>query len=259
VTGDICSLYWEVNNEILTDCAKFLEDNRSEFLNFYNKLGDEKSKQHMTAFFNQKVSGKMEYLSELWEENEYYDKKIVNFSKIHTFIDCGAYDGDSYKSFLENYKSNLDKEYEGNALLLEPDEKNYEKLLANFPCTEKINCFKIGAWHEKDLLAFKGELEVSSAISENGDRVIEVDTIDNLVGDKGTEFIKMDIEGAELNALQGAENTIKKFKPTLAICVYHKKDDLLTIPQYLHSVCPEYKFYLRAHGKYCHNLILYAV
>jgi hypothetical protein len=79
------------------------------------------------------------------------------------------------------------------------------------------------------------------------------------VGDGRVDFIKMDIEGSELNALQGAQNTIRKYKPILAICVYHKKNDLLTIPAYIHSICPEYKFYLRAHSKYSQELVLYAV
>lgn len=95
-------------------------------------------------------------------------------------------------------------------------------------------------------------------ICESAEEVIEVDTIDNIVEEKVT-FIKMDVEGAELEALQGASKTIIKNKPTLAICVYHKREDLITIPQYIKELVPEYKLYLRGHFIYASELVLYAV
>jgi len=69
----------------------------------------------------------------------------------------------------------------------------------------------------------------------------------------------MDIEGSELNALKGAEAVIRKYHPVLAVCVYHKKEDLLEIPQYIKSLYPGYKLYLRTYSKYCQELVLYAV
>lgn len=68
----------------------------------------------------------------------------------------------------------------------------------------------------------------------------------------------MDIEGSELRALMGSEETIKKYKPKLAICIYHKREDLITIPQYIKIIVPEYKLYLRAHFPYVSETVLYA-
>lgn len=256
VNEDIFSIHFV--DEKAPDILKFCNDNIVGLSDFYESLYDEKSKEHMTAFFNQKISGKMECLKDIWEENQYYDKDIVDFSRIHSFVDCGAYDGDSYKSFLENYRQNMAQEYDGKAYLLEPDVNNYEKLSRSFNGAHNVSCLKLGAWDKKDTLHFSMD-GTSSGISESGDNSVEVDAIDNLVGDGRVDFIKMDIEGSELNALQGAQNTIRKYKPILAICVYHKKNDLLTIPAYIHSICPEYKFYLRAHSKYSQELVLYAV
>ena len=95
-------------------------------------------------------------------------------------------------------------------------------------------------------------------MAEQGDEVIEADTIDNLTGETA-DFIKMDIEGAELQALQGAKNTIKKCHPVLAVCVYHKCDDLWVIPEYIKSIDSTYQFYLRAYSKYSQELVLYAI
>lgn len=69
----------------------------------------------------------------------------------------------------------------------------------------------------------------------------------------------MDIEGAELNALMGAESTIRTYKPILAICVYHKKEDLIDIPQFIMSIRADYKFYLRAYSRCTQELVLYAI
>jgi FkbM family methyltransferase len=256
VNEDIFSVHFV--DEITMDVFKFCNDNSAELSEIYESLNDEKSKEHMTAFFNQKISGKMKYLKGTWEDNQYYDKDIVDFSRIHSFVDCGAYDGDSYKSFIENYKLNMTQEYDGKSYLLEPDVNNYEKLLLNLKEADNVKCLNLGAWDKKETLHFNID-GTSSGISESGDISIDVDSIDNLVGENRVDFIKMDIEGSALNALHGAQNTIRKYKPILAICVYHKKNDLLTIPKYIHSLCPEYKFYLRAHSKYSQELVLYAV
>lgn len=69
----------------------------------------------------------------------------------------------------------------------------------------------------------------------------------------------MDIEGSELQALHGAESVIKKYHPILAVCVYHKKDDLLTIPQYIRKLYEGYRLYLRAYVRYSEELVLYAM
>jgi len=89
-------------------------------------------------------------------------------------------------------------------------------------------------------------------------RVVEVDTIDNVLLEEKVTYIKMDVEGAELAAIESARNTIMSYKPKLAICVYHKKEDLITIPKKILSLVPEYKLTLRAHAPMSISLVLYA-
>ena len=68
----------------------------------------------------------------------------------------------------------------------------------------------------------------------------------------------MDIEGSEKEALKGARNTIKKYKPKLAICLYHKPEDIITLPQYILELAPEYKFKIRHYTTFAYDTILYA-
>ena len=95
--------------------------------------------------------------------------------------------------------------------------------------------------------------------SANG-KTIDIISIDKFVSDNKIEhvdFIKMDIEGAELSALKGAVETIKRFKPKLAICVYHKGKDIFEIPEYLISIVPEYNFYLKHNSHTFGETVLY--
>ena len=95
---------------------------------------------------------------------------------------------------------------------------------------------------------------------DSGGITIQVDSIDDIVKNNRVDFIKMDIEGAELNALKGAAKTIVRDHPILAVCVYHKREDLLEIPNYIHSLYEGYKFYIRAYGgPYSIEIVLFCV
>lgn len=257
VNEDIFSLH-TVAGEKLLDYDYVLE-HQDGFRSVYDELADDKSRDCMDAYLNQKVSGKLLYLDKLYDDGQYYDDCIVDFSKIGNFIDCGAFDGDSYLAFREAYRLNTGQEYRGTAYLLEPDEENYHKMKENCSWVDSdIRFLQYGAWHERDQRSFSEE-GTSSGITESGTVSIEVDSIDHILDGRKADFIKMDIEGSELNALKGARNTIEAYKPILAVCVYHRRDDLIAIPNYIRSICPEYNFYVRAYSRYSQELVLYAV
>lgn len=236
----------------------FCEKHLKELSDLYDALCDEKSRRCMKAFINQKISGKMEYLSDCYDDNQYFDASIYNIGEIKGFVDCGAYDGDSFLGFRDVYKRETGKDYDGISWLWEPDAFNYQKLQLN--CAKYQNCFLLhnGAWSENGKLFFSSE-GTSSVQKEKGENAIEVSTIDNVVGENCVDFIKMDIEGSEYNALMGAEKTIKRNKPVLAICIYHKKEDFILIPKYIKSIVADYQFYIRAYSKHTVELVLYAV
>lgn len=256
INEDALSFGCEKSDDTYMD-YEFFRKNNEEFEKFYGELCDKKSRVCMEAFLNQKISGKLKYLKEVYEDNQYYDSDIVDFGKMKVIVDCGAYDGDSYLAFLKNYKRNLGKEFNGMAYLLEPDTRNYHLLLEKCGNDKRCKIKRLGAWDSKDVLTFSEE-GTSSGITEQGTVSISVDKIDNVIDDQ-VDFIKMDIEGAEYKALIGAEESIKRCHPVLAVCVYHKKRDLLEIPNLIKSFYPEYRFYLRVYSKYSQELVLYAV
>jgi FkbM family methyltransferase len=147
--------------------------------------------------------------------------------------------------------------------LFELDKNVYENLKVNISryndrVKNKVVAYNYGISNEeKDIKYVDGNS--FSSISEAGvvdGKVISLDKI--LDGEKVT-FIKMDIEGAEMDALRGAKKTINNFKPKLAICIYHSTEDLWRIPLYIKKIVPDYKIYIRHHTNLLYETVCYAI
>ncbi|WP_456439447.1 FkbM family methyltransferase [Psychroserpens sp.] len=237
---------------------EYIVENADKFVETYNLLSDNKSQEILLAFINGKLLGKPEALYDLMEGRQYFPKDIIQLTSSEAFVDAGAYVGDTLITFLENVNNEFDSYF-----AFEPDIKNYQ-MLQNFVDKselEKVSTYNLGVSNKKAQLRFKSDLvnTVKSNFSEDGDLVIDVDSIDNILDGKRATFIKMDIEGAEYDALNGAKETIKKYKPKLAVSMYHKQDDLFKLPDYIKSLRPDYKFYLRHHMHITQELVLYAI
>jgi FkbM family methyltransferase len=146
----------------------------------------------------------------------------------------------------------------------EPDLKNYNLCLLAQEKYEISNLVLInkGLWDCEETLYFEERANQGSRIDcRESNATIQIDTIsiDQMVVDEKVTFIKLDVEGAELKALQGARNTIIKNHPKLAISIYHKDEDVITIPEYILSLSEEYRFYLRHYQLSANETILYAV
>lgn len=185
--------------------------------------------------------------------NQYFDFDEFKPMKGEIFVDAGAYNGETTLDFVNWAKCGFEKIY-----LFEPNERNMavcrQKLKG---LEEKVICINKGTWSEKRTLHF--ELAgPASKITDSGNNAIEVIDIDSVLNGKEVSFIKMDVEGAEIHTLLGAEKTIKSYRPRLAVCLYHKPEDIIEIPSYLMSIVPEYKFALRHYSTDAAETILYA-
>ena len=144
----------------------------------------------------------------------------------------------------------------------EPDPENYKVCQRN---KEKYHfsqaeILPFGAWSEDTTLHFTALGSGISRVSDIGEVAVPVRAIDHVIPlEEQITFIKMDIEGSELEALKGARETIQRCKPKLAICIYHKPEDMTEIPLYIHSLVPEYKFYVRHHSNCFSETVLYAI
>lgn len=233
----------------------YFKQNYEQFLQTYDWLEDDKSKKTMKDYLKGHIELVNFPMKEVWQiddvKKQYFPEDVIQLTGDEIFVDCGAYTGDTLECFLKKVKS-FKKYY-----ALEPDIRRFDELKPKLK--DGVIHVPVGAWDKKESLLFSLENECGE-VKSTGETSIDVDKVDNIIdkNDKVT-FIKMDIEGAELVALHGAEEIIRKDRPKLAICVYHKREDLITIPQYIKSIVPEYKFYLRAHFLYASEVVLYAV
>lgn len=188
---------------------------------------------------------------------QYFDLPQLNdfMSDEEVFIDCGCFDGFSAQQFVNWCHGKFKKIW-----AFEPDKINFANAKRKLDdcCNGKYELVNSGVWNENTELRFLEEGTVGSSINQDGDSVIKVNRLDDVVQEKVT-FIKMDIEGAEYEALQGCKQIIQSYKPKLAISVYHKKDDVLRIPEIILEMNPSYHFYLRHYSVTEHDTILYAI
>lgn len=222
-------------------------------------LADEMSKTAFDSFVSQKLTGK--YEKEYEKKVQYFDDQIIGtrLTDSEFFIDCGAFQGETAREFVSFLNRNGVFSYTS-IVEIEPDDANVGVMQQNLKGMDNVNIIHAGVYDKKDTLFFDSGKSSSSKISDEGNIKIDVISIDESVHDTdNVTFIKMDIEGSELMALKGAENTIRRCHPKLAISVYHKPDDLVEIPKLIRNISDEYSFYIRNYSRCGVETVLYAV
>lgn len=171
------------------------------------------------------------------------------------FVDCGAYNGDSVLAFVSHYGRDR------KIFAFEPDRANYDLMVKKLQGLEFIPICA-GVWSTDTMMHFSATKDMSSNVRWDGDIQICMKTVDEVVKGETVSFIKMDVEGSELEALKGSAQTIKRDMPILAISAYHKQEDLITLPRFIHSMENDkfyYKLYLRHHGCTIPELVIYGI
>lgn len=200
-----------------------------------------------------------DYLPYMLEEEQYFDEKIIKLEDKEVFIDAGVLDLETSLNFCNICKKRGVKNYRVHAY--EPDNKSFDRcreIVKKYPEYD-ISLYHAGLWKENTTLCFDMRGDGASRITENSQKeTVSMVALDKSIDDKVT-FIKMDIEGAEFAALRGAKNIIQTQKPKLAICIYHKKEDLTEIPMYIKELVPEYKLYIRHYSDSAGETVLYAI
>ena len=242
-----------VHPPFIMDFKDDYANNQDRYSGVYNLLEDEKSKEIFTKVINFKISFDYEFMDGFTNnhEGQYFDKTIVPEIKNVSFLDGGGYVGDTATEVIKNYPD-FKKIW-----LIEPIPENIRIASRELGSYEGIEFLTCGVSDKKETLYFNEEKSFST-IYGNGTQSVEVDTIDNIVKTR-VDFIKLDIEGAEQNAIEGAVETIKKYKPILAICIYHKAEDWYKIPEKVLSIDSNYKVYLRHYMEGIFESVMYFI
>ncbi len=239
----------------LKDAKVFFAQNQNRVEKICSWLSDEESRDTYRRAIEFRCSLKRHNLPKYYSEDQQYFDKIVKLSDREVFIDCGAYIGDT----VDQFRKIVHNKYK-RIVCFEPDYQNYEMLLKKK--IEKLIAFNAGVWSENSELAFVSDNATSSKVltdTENNIEKVRVCAIDMIQECSDASFIKMDVEGSEFPALQGAKKTILHNTPKLAICIYHSNEDMLRIAEYIHDLVPDYKLYIRHYSYEAYETVLYAI
>jgi len=237
---------------------EIIHKNISKLNKVYQTLYDKQSKRVLLAILNYRLSFCKKWLTHVVSpsEKQYFEPSIYQFHAYDHFVDCGVFVGDTLLQLMKITDGKIQNYYG-----FEPSPYLFDMATEAAGKQKAITLFSIGTFSTKKKLSFNCDnMPGSHCIDKkNGSHEINVDAIDNILGDKKVTFIKMDIEGAEIESLKGAQNIIQKQYPVLAISVYHKFDDLWEIPLLIKSYAVDYKYYLRHYTLNTSETVLYCI
>jgi FkbM family methyltransferase len=226
----------------------------------FQLLTDEESRRQFVAHIRFRLHLDFDALPEN-SGDDYFPAEILRLLPDNfIFVDCGAYDGDTIRSLLRHRGQRF-----GQIIAFEPDETNYQKLgryLGGLDPTlaGRIRTYNAGVGDRWAVMRFNSTGNMSAAFSGSGTREVEVVPLQGILEESGAAmYLKLDIEGAELEALKGAEGLLRRSRPLLAMSVYHRPDDLWNLPLYIQSLDLGHRFFLRTQGEDGMDLICYAI
>jgi len=232
-----------------------LWNHRSEYKALHDRLADERSRQVLDAVIEfRRTLDPVALQSVVSEHDLYAPDGLFEFADNEVYVDGGSFDGDTIRSFIERVHGRFDAIYG-----FEPDPVTFAKLKKNFTDEPRVHPFHAGLHSHAGTLRFRDDASRGAIFAEDGEIKMPVTTIDEVLGERRLTYVKMNIEGAEIDALKGGRNAIRKWQPRLAISAYHRASDLWRIPQLVSELVPDYRLYLRQHDGGIIETVLYAL
>lgn len=220
----------------------YLEKNREALENACSLLYDKESKRVFESMVRFQFTGDFSHLFTAESSREAALRAILELTDREDILDLGAYRGDTVEEIFTLF-GNI-----SSALCFEPDQKTFKKLSIYAEGKENVTVLNLAAWYEEAEFKFSGGGGRQSTLCKEGKQTVKAAAVDSVLGNgQKITYVKMDVEGAEKEALLGMKNLILCQKPKLSIAAYHRTEDLCTLIPLIHSLNNEYKIYLRHH------------
>jgi len=236
---------------------EFYDLHNQEIANFRSKLEDLESKKLFDKILKYRIDGQLNDLHLPDPLTEQYLPKGIETPPINLrALDLGACQGENLEAFLESGRI-FDF-----GIFLEPDLANFDLLVKKIADLKLHNVlvWPLASWSNTEMLSFTSTKDASANLSTAGLEKVQAIRLDSALPTTSINYIKMDVEGAEMETLRGARNLISKQCPHLAISVYHKPEDMWSLGLYVDSIATsKYRYYLRNYGHQTFDTILYCV
>jgi len=256
------SLRWKFAGRLLPDYCQDLPhklyEQAAEVRKAASLWADDSSRREYLNHVKWRALGDQDALGPPVKEESYFLDSLYRINDREVFVDCGAYIGDTAEQVIRRNPAF------SRILAIEADPQNFNRLTKwigtlDAPVGSRISALNIAVGAKRGKLQFRASGDEGARLAADGNVVVECIPIDDLAPAAPPTFIKMDIEGAELDALEGARRSIQTHRPILSICVYHKQDDLWRIPLFIHTLVEDYRLFLRPHDVDGWQLVCYAV
>jgi FkbM family methyltransferase len=237
------------------DMTAYYKQNEEKIKKAYAKLADEKSRKiyeaNLAAHFTRDYSQCAKWEDAM--EEQYFPTDLTLHKGYHRFVDCGAFVGDTLWALLEKKGGKVTAVAE-----FEPDIGNFSKLSrVTAELSIESCCYPCAVSDRTQFQSFRSACG-SGTMTEEGDTTVLSVSLDETIHGFHPTFLKMDIEGAEKRALDGARKIIAADTPDLAVCVYHNINHLWDILLQIDAWDLGYQFYLRSYNAYTMETVLYA-
>jgi FkbM family methyltransferase len=253
-------VFWSFPNTFLPyylwDDPALIEAQQSS-IRFASQLFAEKaSRELFAAQLKFRATASSEALPDLCRDPQYFPDFLERIEDEH-FIDCGAYNGDTIAEFLGWTGGRFEK-----ITAFEADPACFaglNRFRSGHPeLAQKLVCHQAAVTAETGVVRFNASGNAAASIADEGIEVRSV-RLDDMLRDQWPTFLKMDIEGAEPDALRGASEVIRRCEPVLAICVYHAQDHLWKLPLLMRELFPSARYFLRTYCLDGLDTVCYAI
>ncbi len=246
--GTLKSRYW-------LETREYWAERREAIFQGLDLWVDEESRGIYLALMELRLTGNLQLLRNPDRAHQYFPADLPALKEPVRMIDGGAYVGDTLAA-MERYELEA-------VAAFEPDQENFQALkiwveqAVGLP--KETVLFPCGLGSQTGWQSFHSSQQAGSAMGDAGETAIQVLALDDVLPRFQPTFIKLDIEGAETAALNGAAQTITSSQPRLAICVYHRPDDLWNVPLLMRQLVPGHRLFLRYHGFNGFDAVAYAI
>jgi FkbM family methyltransferase len=216
-----------------------VERNLDRYHCLYEGLADEESRQTLTKVVNFRCTGDLAYMEgfSLRLDAQYFED-FIPYGDSEVFVDGGSFDGATALAFRDHCPN-----YEA-IFVFEPASESMAIVRKKLSGLHQVHFVQKGLFDCQTRLRFDASAGSASRLSDAGGSEIEVTTLDEAVPGR-VSFLKLDVEGAECPALQGAKRHILEDHPKLAVCVYHQQSDFRRVPEIVLNLRDDYEVYLR--------------
>ena len=236
--------------------VSLLQENRDKIETVYDILADDFSRTVFDNILKHRASMDFSYFDNIISDKQYFPSDIFTLNDRECFVDGGVYNGETIADFADSVNNKFDYIYG-----FEPDKQNFSNLTKSMAYMDfnRLKLFNAGLYSKTGEISFDSHGNSASAISDTGRDKISLVRLDDIVREYKPTYIKLDIEGAEKEALYGMKNTITEYHPKLAISIYHKAADLWELPMLIRSLSASYNIYIRHYSNGLHETVCYAI